>query len=415
MRGILTLLVVGYLATPCGAQNKLYVATNGSNRNPGTRAKPFQHIQRAVSAAKPGDVICVDNGVYHESVSFPKSGDANAWITLRSLNRVDVHKGPPLVKITPKAGATAIALRGQSYIQIEGFEISGGLWGIVSSGKLGHHLVITNNLVHDTEASGIQLNNGDYCTITKNVVHDCAKKWKGSGSGISIYTPTALDHKPGFHNIIAQNICYSNSNPPGGTDGNGIIFDDSKHLQSDKKPYTPASLIENNLVYFNGGAGIQIYKSTNVTVRNNTAYWNRQLPSKFTWRGELSNQESDDVIWVNNIAWSNPAQAAHNSALLNTRGNKGVVWLNNLTYNGMPGKAGANFNGAKLPTSNLFGRDPKLVEPSSSDFRLQPGSPAIGAGTAAHGVPMFDLQGNPRKDPVDIGAYVAGAPKTAGR
>src|SRR5262249_59863401 len=105
-----------------------------------------------------------------------------------------------------------------------------------------------------------------------------------------------VDDAPGFHNVIAQNIAHDNSNPPGGTDGNGIIFDDGRHTQSDKLPYTPATLIENNLVYFNGGGGIHVFRSTNVTVRNNTAYWNRQLPGKFTWRGDLSNQESDDVI-----------------------------------------------------------------------------------------------------------------------
>jgi serralysin len=260
------------------------------------------------------------------------------------------------------------------------------------------------------KAAGIQLNNGDYRSITKNIVHDCAKKWKGNGSGISIYTPTALDDKPGFHNVIAQNISYNHSNPKGGTDGNGIIFDDGKHTQSDKKPYTPASLIENNLVYLNGGAGINVYRSTNVTVRNNTAYWNRHLPSKFTWRGELNSQESDDVVWVNNIAWANPSLNPHNSALLNTRGAQRVVWLNNLTFNGMPGKAAVNFNGVKGPAGNLLGRDPLLVNPSAN-FRLRPGSPAIGAGTKQYGVSEVDLDGKPRRGPVDIGAYAAGAKK----
>jgi hypothetical protein len=249
------------------ARRTLYVATNGNDRNPGTKAQPFQHIGKGVSVAKPGDVICVDDGEYPESISFPRSGTADAWITLRARNMVDVYQARPLVKIAPRSGGTAVGLRGQSYLRVEGFEISGGLWGINSSGKGEHHTVITNNLVHDVEASGIQLNDGDYRTITKNIVHDCAKKWKGSGSGISIYTPAVVDERPGFHNVIAQNICYGNSNPPGGTDGNGIIFDDGRHSQSDKKPYTPATLIENNLAYFNGGAGIQVYRSSNVTVR----------------------------------------------------------------------------------------------------------------------------------------------------
>jgi hypothetical protein len=371
-------------------------------------AKPFQHIQRAVSAAKPGDTILVDNGVYQESVSFARNGTANAWITLRPRNLVNIHKGQPLVKIAPQRGH-AINLNGHSYIHIEGLEISGGLFGITSTG--GHHAVVTNNLVHDAEASGIQLNNGDYRTITANVVHDCAKKWKGSGSGISIYLPTALDDAPGFHNVIARNISYSNSNPPGGTDGHGIIFDDGKHTQGDKEhPYSPASLVENNLVYLNGGARIQVYRSTNVTVRNNTAYCNRQLPTKFTWRGELNNQQSDNVTWVNNIAWTNLAVDGHNSALLNTPGTKGVVWRNNITFNGTPGKAAVNFNGAKAPGGNLLGRDPLLVNPPA-DCRLQRGSPAIGARTTEYGVPQADLDGNPRKGPVDIGTYVAGTKK----
>lgn len=383
---------------------KLYVALNGNDHNPGTRDRPFRHIGRGVRGAKPGDVVLVDDGVYHEQVVFSGSGTADGWITLRPMHEVDVRKERPRVTISPK-GAQGINLDGHSFIRIEGFEIAGGSWGIVGSGSpLGHHTVITNNLVHDMAASGIQLNEGDYRTITKNVVHDCAKKWKGSGSGISIFRPTALDSAPGFHNVIAQNICHDNSNPPGGTDGNGIILDDGKHTH-----YKAATLIENNLAYFNGGAGIHVFRSTNATVRNNTTYWNRQLPTSFGWRGDLSNQDSDDVIWVNNIGWANPALAPHNSALLEQRACKGVIWRDNISYAGAPGKASFDRRG-KAPAGNLLGVDPMLVDPPS-DFRLRPGSPAIRAGTHDHGVPGHDLAGNRRSGPVDIGAYTAGAPR----
>jgi parallel beta-helix repeat protein len=194
---------------------------------------------------------------------------------------------------------------------------------------------------------------------------------------------------------------------PGGTDGNGIIFDDGKHSH-----YTAATLIENNLTYFNGGAGIHVFQSTNVTVRNNTSYWNRQLPTKFTWRGDLSNQGSDDVIWVNNIGWANPSLVKGNTALLEQPRAKGVVWMNNISYNGTPGKASFNHAGA-LPGGNWFGVDPLLVNPPT-DFRLNPGSPAIHAGTIVYGVPAVDLAGNRRSGPPDIGALAAGAAKHAG-
>jgi hypothetical protein len=136
-------------------------------------------------------------------------------------------------------------------------------------------------------------------------------------------------------------------------------------------------------------------------------YWNRQLPTSFGWRGDQSNQDSGDVIWVNNIGWANPALAPHNSALLEQWACKGVIWQNNISYEGAPGKASFDRHG-KAPAGNLLGTDPMLVDPPS-DFRLRPGSPAIGAGTSAAGVPGHDLTGNRRSGPVDIGADAAGA------
>jgi parallel beta-helix repeat protein len=403
------LLCLATVQSPAARAADIHVAVNGNDHDPGTRLRPFRHIGRGVSAATPGDVVRVEDGEYHEQVIFGKSGTADGWITLLPVHEVDVRTAPPRVKISSK-NSHGINLAGHSFIRVEGFEISEGFFGIASSGKeLGHHTVITNNLVHHTSASGIQLNDGDYRTITSNVVHDCAKTWKGSGSGISIFTPRALDDAPGFHNVIARNIVHDNSNPPGGTDGNGIIFDDGKHSQTDKHPYTPDTLIENNLAYFNCGSGIHVYRSTNVTVRNNTSYWNRQLPSKYTWRGDLSNQESDDVIWVNNLAWANPALAKGNTALLEQPRAKGVVWRNNISFEGTAGKSSFNHQGA-LPGGNLFGVDPMLVNPPA-DFRPRPGSPAVHAGTKDHGVPDVDLAGNRRSGPVGIGAYVSGAAK----
>ena len=54
--------------------------------------------------------------------------------------------------------------------------------------------------------------------------------------------------------------------------------------------YVFNTLVENNLAYGNGGKGIHIFLSDNVTVRNNAAHWNnRDELNPATWRGELSN------------------------------------------------------------------------------------------------------------------------------
>ncbi|MGO6690549.1 right-handed parallel beta-helix repeat-containing protein, partial [Rhizobium leguminosarum] len=72
--------------------------------------------------------------------------------------------------------------------------------------------------------------------------------------------------------------------------------------------YTFKTLVENNLVYENGGKGIQVTWSDSVTVKNNTAYHNNQDPQNSgTWRGELSNSASSNNTWVNNIAVADPS------------------------------------------------------------------------------------------------------------
>jgi len=55
--------------------------------------------------------------------------------------------------------------------------------------------------------------------------------------------------------------------------------------------------------------------------------------------------------------------------------------------------------------------DPSFVDPDAGDFRLKPGSPAIGKGDAA-GAPCGDIEGRARfaDGRVDIGAYEFGAP-----
>jgi parallel beta-helix repeat protein len=81
------------------------------------------------------------------------------------------------------------------------------------------------------------------------------------------------DQEPGFHNVIRGNLIYDNMNEVGvHSDGNGIIIDNS----GDNPPPT---LIENNIVFDNGGKGIQVYSAGNVTIRNNSCYHNSKDPA----------------------------------------------------------------------------------------------------------------------------------------
>ena len=63
-----------------------YVATGGSNANPGTLAKPLKTIQYAASLAKSGDTVLVRGGVYRETVKPANSGTSSARITYKPYN-----------------------------------------------------------------------------------------------------------------------------------------------------------------------------------------------------------------------------------------------------------------------------------------------------------------------------------------
>ena len=172
--------------------------------------------------------------------------------------------------------------------------------------------------------------------------------------------------------------------------------------------------MENNLVYENGGKGIQVTWSDYVTVRNNTAWHNNQdLLNTGTWRGELSNSQSSNNTWVNNIAVADPSIQRNNTAIDNTSYggyvNRNTVWENNLTFNGAAGQASVRTDGGNAAPSaangNKLGVDPLFVNPAGEDFHLRAGSPAINAGTNKFGLGSVDLDGDPRAiGTVDIGA-----------
>src|SRR5438445_270078 len=66
------------VALPCGLIAAEYqVATNGSDKNPGTVKLPLRTIKRAAEVAKPGDIITVHQGVYSERVNPVRGGESD--------------------------------------------------------------------------------------------------------------------------------------------------------------------------------------------------------------------------------------------------------------------------------------------------------------------------------------------------
>ncbi|MGO8506040.1 choice-of-anchor Q domain-containing protein [Rhizobium leguminosarum] len=397
-----------------------YVATTGSNGGNGSTSSPFRTIGEAMSAnLRPGDEVVVKAGTYNEAISIDKDGSAAADITLRS-------EVPGGALIRPPAGSWNAISVNANYVTIDGFDIGGAKGDGIEANNV-HHISVLNNKVHGSGESGIQFNWSDFIRIEGNETYNNAST--GWFSGISIYQNrniTGDTSTDGYRTIVRDNISHDNVTKSGAhTDGNGIIIDDFQSTQTSGHPnYTFKTLVDNNLVYENGGKGIQVTWSDSVTVKNNTAYHNNQDPQNSgTWRGELSNSASSNNTWVNNVAVADPSLNKNNTAIDNTSTdgytNNNVVWANNITYNGTAGQASVKTDGGNaMPSAangNKLGIDPKFAGAASDNFHLGSGSAAIDSGTAKYGVGSVDLDGHARVvGTVDMGAYESGSSSTPG-
>ncbi|RFB94562.1 RTX toxin [Rhizobium leguminosarum bv. trifolii] len=395
-----------------------YVATTGSDSGNGSASSPFRTISDAMASnLKPGDEVVVKAGTYNESINIDKDGSAAGDITLRS-------EVPGAALIRPPAGSWNAISVNANHVVIDGFDIGGATGDGIEANNV-HHIQILNNTVHGSGESGIQFNQSDFIRIEGNETYNNASS--GWFSGISIYQNrniTGDTSTEGYRTIVRNNVSHDNVTKSGAhTDGNGIIIDDFQSTQTSGYPnYTYKTLVDNNLVYGNGGKGVQVTWSDSVTVSNNTAYHNNQDPQNTgTWRGELSNSASSNNTWVNNIAVADPSLNKNNTAIDNTStdsySNKNVVWANNVTYNGTAGQASVKTDGGNaMPSAadgNKLGVDPKFAGAASDNFHLGSGSSAIDGGTSKYGVGSIDLDGHARVvGTVDIGAYESGSSST---
>jgi parallel beta-helix repeat protein len=392
---------------------KYYVdIAKGNDSYPGTtETKAFKTIQQANQKVSAGDTVYVKNGTYNENLVIEASGKPNSWITFQAFPG---HK-PAIL-----ASQEAIKVQG-SYVKVIGFNISAKAEnGLVAVGKeegISHHVQFLKNIVHDSGCNGIGSNRADYLLIEGNITYRNAFTAPWQCSGISIYHAINFDDKPGFHNVIRGNTSYSNENkvPQSGgqevTDGNGIIVDDFRFTQKGKKPqgkYRSATLIENNVVFDNGGRGIHVFQSDKVVVRNNTAFHNLKSPNLLggNQNGEINSSYSDGSAFYNNIAYpQNKSKTAFTDNY--STGNK---WDYNLFYNTGAINVGKDNSNAVFGKNNLLNVNPLFINPSTiagkANFRLKAKSPAMNAGTSINAA-RIDIEGHKRPlgAKYDLGAY----------
>lgn len=393
--------------SPSTATDYYVNGQTGSNSNQGTSIAPFRSFGRAVSMLAPGDKLIVASGHYTEPLMLTKSGTAQQPIIV-------IGVGSPLIE----TAADAIVISG-SYVELSGFEAhSFGASSAISVGRRNHHVRIADNVARNSGCGGIALLQTDYVTIEHNRVFGNSRRSPWQCSGISIYQATNFDHAEGVHNAIRRNLVYDNmdmtvdnkiSNSDGKTtDGNGIIFDDSRHSQNSTSDsaYDGLTLIENNIVFDNGGRGIHIFFSDHVVVRNNTCYHDVKDPNLAgrQTQAEFMAVGASDVAFLNNIA------APRDNTIFGflTAQAKDIEWDFNLVEGGAPpaeAEAGKGWGPHNIVETggDLFVAP--SVDPQTADFHLRPGSRAIGAGSLSDSArDDFSGASRPSTGPIDLGA-----------
>lgn len=435
--------------SPYTCTRNFYVATTGSDSTScGASATPCASIGGAMSssgwskniggsgtALTGGDCLNVAPGTYTASGEtwLYQGGNANTATGYVAIVGDPTGNNRPVLEVAAgkcvggilgfnaKTGATSGSDNG-SFIILDGLEVNANNQCadyLVGGGGGGgtntiHHIMVLNSHVHGAaNAGGIGFAGGDYIFIAGNTVHDNKSEWQ---SGISVYEPSyiipnlawPLDNQA-YHIQFLQNVSYNNGSSSAGacnsghTDGEGIIADDWQSAQKTGGiPYSGKGLIQSNVVYGNGGKGIQVGPtSLNVTVNNNTSYNNNLDPTNCgTWRGELHDQDSFNTIWTNNVGYAVPGtgKLANNVSFLwgtvKADNDKAVTFTNNDVFGGIAGNCGGKTIlvqtqnsadcGSISGTANLIGVDPKFVS-TAPPVNLSPsvGSPLFPAGQSS--------------------------------
>jgi serralysin len=415
---------------------QFFVSPTGIDSNGGTSlADALATLGAATKLAlKGGDCVTVEAGVYHETVNVSTSGSADTctgYVVFRAASQGAAR----IVSTDPYQAVTV----GASYVMMDGFDLqdtaTGGAFTAGSNTVLGghvvvyHHIAAIRNVAHDSGGAGLAAIHADYIRFEGNTVYKNSATSTYGDSGIDLWEAQASDAAPGFHIVIRNNVSYQNAewNIASPTDGEGIILDSFDYADSTygTTPYHQQSLIENNVIWGNGGRGIEVGgvgPTSYVTIRNNTIFDDnrQQLP----WPGaEIASLGNHNEIY-NNVAILGPDDkdgpggteltvvlqdscGVQGGVMVTT----GSVWQNNIAFSMLTGNRDSYSScpAQVSATANKLGINPMLTAASmaatsAASFGIDASSPAAHAGTGTS-YAAYDFNYKKRPNPPSIGAF----------
>ena len=354
--------------SPTPVTGDVYVTPTGNDAGDGSQKHPWATITHASQMIGPGATVHVSPGTYDEVVVTKTSGTASARIKYISDKRWGAL-------IAPKKTSHIVWNNTGDYSDIIGFEIG------------------------SDDCNGIGIG-GSYQRVFGNNAHNAAVNCADSngGSGINSYNYSA-----GNNAIIANYVHdVGVGDPLCGHVGHRVVHGIYVANMS--------GVVQNNISVKNCDFGIHLWHAaSHAIITNNTCAFNR-AGGIVVGAGDAPCTEGgcpdggDYNIVRNNIVVHNGNPVLKGWGITE----EGITgphnqYSNNLSYQNLSGDF--HFRNHLSCSNCIVGKDPEFVAPSSTDFRLRRGSPAIGHGTSEN-APTTDYAGRERTS-ADIGASAA--------
>ncbi|TXC92704.1 hypothetical protein FS935_00390 [Metabacillus litoralis] len=308
------LIVYAFNTTESTHDKAIYVATNGSDKNDGTKSKPFRTLKKAASEARAGTIVYIKEGIYKERLIVKYSGTKLKPITFKAYNQDKVVITGEDVK-NVEGDTSLVNIDNKNYITISGLIIQD----------------LTTNLTNETVIGMYVTGSSSHITLEHNVVRKIETHAEdGNAHGIAIYgtgpmkdiyiiNNTLEDLKLGWSESLVLNGNIDGfsveNNVVRRNDNIGIDLIGHEGISNDPKAdYVRNGIIKNNEVYeissfgnpaygeeYNAG-GIYVDGGKSITIEKNTIY-NCDIGIEAT--SEHAKQYADNIEITENIVYDN--------------------------------------------------------------------------------------------------------------
>lgn len=281
-------------AGPTRAATSAYVATTGSDANPGTASRPWRTLQRAANVAVAGTIVYVRGGSYAGfTVTRPS-------LTFRPYRTETVYVNGSATR------PFVIRISGTSRVRIQGLIVqkAPSRYGAgIKVDKFSSLITITKNRIRNNRSFGVLVENASQVTVSANSI---------TGNETGVQVAWASSGVQVLSNTIANNnrMIVNDATPWNDRGANGVVF---YHASG---PITVASnLISGHRAashdYGQDGGAFEIYASSNLTIRGNRLWNNLNVLETGT-----DGAPCENLTFTRNLAYGGPDGGAKSQGLI---------------------------------------------------------------------------------------------------